>query len=64
MTIHSITGTSTYIEVDAETGQTEATFTFRTPREADTFSAFMGAIFRGVELIVESPDDEEEEDDD
>lgn len=64
MTIHTITGGTTYIEVDAETGRTEATFTFKTPNDPDLFAGFMRNLAIGVELLIEVPEDVEEEDDD
>ena len=64
MTIHTLRGHPTYIEVEADTGATEVTFSFRTPRDADLFAGFMGTIFNGVEVLVDVDDHVEEEDDD
>ena len=65
MTIHTLQGHPTYIEVDAETGRTEVTFDFKTPKDADIFAVFMRNLFIGVEVLVDVDEvDEEEEDDD
>ena len=64
MTIHTLQGYPTYIEVDAETGCTEITFSFRTPRDPALFAGFMGNIFTGTEILVEVSDEVEEEPDD
>ena len=64
MTIHTLSGYPTYIEVDAETGRTEATFSFKTPSDAALFAGFMGNIFGGVEVLVDVDDTVEEESDD
>jgi hypothetical protein len=64
MTIHTFQGYPTYIEVDAETGRTEVTFSFRTPSDATLFAGFMGNVFNGVEVLVEVDDDIEEDPDD
>lgn len=65
MTIHTLQGHPTYIEVDAETGRTEVTFDFKTPKDADIFAVFMRNLFVGVEVLVDVDEvDEEEEDDD
>lgn len=64
MTIHTLHGNPIYIEVDAETGSTEVTFNFRTPRDAALFSGFMGSVFTGVEILVDVDDEVEEEEDD
>lgn len=65
MTIHTLQGHPTYIEVDAETGRTEVTFDFKTPKDADIFAVFMRNLFVGVEVLVDVDEvDEEEEEDD
>jgi|Laugresu1bdmlbsd_1035121.scaffolds.fasta_scaffold00308_5 hypothetical protein len=64
MTIHTIHGYPTFIEVDAETGRTEVTFSFRTPSDAALFAGFMGNTFTGVEVLVDVDDEVEEEEDD
>lgn len=64
MSIHTLQGYPTYIEVDAETGRTEATFNFKTPSDADLFAVFMRNLFTGVEILVDVDDDIEEEEDD
>ena len=64
MTIHTLQGHPTYIEVDAETGRTEVTFDFKTPKDADIFAVFMRNLFVGVEVLVDVDDAVEEEDDD
>jgi hypothetical protein len=64
MTIHTYQGYPTYIEVDADTGMTEVTFTFKTPREAPLFAGFMGNVFTGVEVLVDVDGDIEEDGDD
>jgi hypothetical protein len=64
MTIHTLHGHPTYMEVDAETGSTEVTFNFRTPRDAALFAGFMGSVFTGVEVLVDVDDEVEEEEDD
>jgi hypothetical protein len=64
MTIHTLQGHPTYIEVDAETGRTEVTFDFKTPKDADIFAVFMRNLFVGVEVLVDVDDTVEEEDDD
>ena len=64
MTIHTLQGHPTYIEVDAETGRTEVTFDFKTPKDADIFAVFMRNLFVGVEVLVDVDDEVEEEDDD
>jgi hypothetical protein len=64
VTIHTLQGYPTYIEVDAETGRTEVTFNFKTPSDADLFAGFMHNLFTGVEVLVDVDDEVEEEDDD
>lgn len=64
MTIHTLQGHPTYIEVDAETGRTEVTFDFKTPKDADIFAVFMRNLFVGVEVLVDVDEVDEEEDDD
>jgi hypothetical protein len=64
VTIHTYQGLPTYIEVDAETGRTEVTFNFKTPRDAAVFAGFMGNVFNGMEVLVDVDDEVEEEDDD
>lgn len=64
MTIHTLSGYPTYIEVDAETGRTEVTFNFKTPSDPDLFAGFMKNLFTGVELLVEVEEVVEEEEDD
>lgn len=64
MTIHTIQGYPTYIEVDAETGRSEVTFSFRTPRDSTVFAGFMQNVFTGVEVLVDVDDEVEEEEDD
>ena len=64
MTILTLQGHPTYIEVDAETGRTEVTFDFKTPKDADIFAVFMRNLFVGVEVLVDVDDEVEEEDDD
>jgi hypothetical protein len=64
VTIHTFTGRPIYIEVDAETGRTEVTFDFKTPSESPLFAGFMGAVFTGVEVLVDTDDDIEEDSDD
>jgi hypothetical protein len=64
VTIHTYQGYPTYIEVDADTGLTEVTFTFKTPREAPLFAGFMGNVFTGVEVLVDVDGDIEEDSDD
>jgi hypothetical protein len=64
MTIHTLQGYPTYIEVDAETGRTEATFNFKTPKDADIFAVFMRNLFTGIEILVDVDEVDEEEDDD
>lgn len=64
MTIHTLQGHPTYIEVDAETGRTEVTFDFKTPKDADIFAVFMRNLFVGVEVLVDVDDAVEEEEDD
>lgn len=64
MTIHTLQGHPTYIEVDAETGRTEVTFDFKTPKDADIFAVFMRNLFVGVEVLVDVDEIDEEDDDD
>lgn len=64
MTIHTLQGHPTYIEVDAETGRTEVTFNFKTPGDPDLFAGFMHNLFTGVEVLVNVHDEVEEESDD
>ena len=64
MTLHTLQGHPTYIEVDAETGFTEITFRFRTPRDPALFAGFMHNIFTGTEVLVDVSDEIEEESDD
>lgn len=64
MTIHTLQGHPTYIEVDAETGRTEVTFDFKTPKDADIFAVFMRNLFVGVEVLVDVDEVDEEDDDD
>lgn len=64
MTIHTIHGHPTFIEVDAETGRSEVTFSFRTPQDAALFAGFMGNVFTGVEVLVDVDDEVAEEEDD
>jgi len=64
MTIHTLQGYPTYIEVDAETGRTEVTFNFKTPSDPALFAGFMGNIFTGTEVLVDVSDEVEEESDD
>ncbi|MGA0983677.1 MAG: hypothetical protein ACO3ST_03165 [Burkholderiaceae bacterium] len=64
MTIHTYQGYPTHIDVDADTGMTEVTFTFKTPREAPLFAGFMGNVFTGVEVLVDVDGDIEEDSDD
>jgi hypothetical protein len=64
MTIHTYQGYPNFIEVDAETGFTEVTFSFKTPREAALFAGFMGNVFTGIEVLVDVDDDIEEDPDD
>ena len=64
MSIHTIQGYPTYIEVDAETGRTEVTFNFKTPSDPALFAGFMHNIFTGTEVLVDVDEVEEEDDDD
>ena len=64
MSIHTLSGYPTYIEVDAETGRTEVTFNFKTPSDPDLFAGFMRNLFTGVEVLVDVDDEVDEEDDD
>lgn len=66
MTIQTITGGCTYVEIDAEDGMTHATFVFKTPSNPDTLGGFITMLARGIEVLVPiaDPDDEEDDDDD
>jgi len=66
MAIQTITGGCVHVEIDAEEGNTHATFVFRTPSVPETLGGFITMLAHGIEILVPiaDPNDEEDDDDD
>lgn len=64
MTIQTVTGGCVHIEIDAEDGQTHATFVFKTPSNPETLGGFVTMLAQGIEILVPIPDPSYEEEDD
>jgi hypothetical protein len=48
-----------YMQMDAQTRMTEATFVFMTPSDPDDFSMLMSRLASGIEVIIEVEDEDD-----
>lgn len=60
--IETISGGCIHIEVDAEEGQTSATFVFATPSEPAILGAFVAKLAQGIEVLIPIEEMDEEDD--
>ena len=48
-----------YMQMDAQTRMTEATFVFMTPSDPGDFAMLMSRLAAGIEVIIEVEDDDD-----